>query len=158
MSWIGRKFDNLGSAVSGGAGGMGLSQAPAFTQAYLQRLGGHLDEARRTLRLIEQGEMLPRLDVENRQEALNEFGQRVDQLQQAYDAIAQAPGLVQPLVMMRHSESDIAQRAWENFTPAIPVDTASLVYTGVGIVLALLVYELLKVPGLLFRRRSGNQV
>lgn len=157
MSWIGRKFDNLGSAVSGGAGGMGVSQAPAFTQAYLQRLGGHLDEARRTLSLVEQGEMLPHLDVANRQEALNEFGQRVDQLQQAYDAIAQAPALVQPLVMMRHSESDIAQRAWANFTPAIPVDTASLVYTGVGIVLALLVYELLKSPGLLFRRRRPNK-
>jgi len=153
MSWVGRKFDNLGSAVSGGAGGMSLSQAPAFTQAYMQRLGGHLDEARRTLGLVERGELLDNLNMVDRQEAIRQFSERVEQLQQAYDAIAQASPIMQPVVMMRHSESEIAQRAWEAFSPAIPVDTASLVYTGVGIVVALLIYELFKTPGLLFRRR-----
>ncbi len=158
MSWASRKFDNLGSAISGGAGGMSLSQAPAFTHAYLQRLGGHLDEARRTLGLVEQGQLLKSLEIIDRQEAIVEFSARVEHLEQAYAAIAQAPPLIQPLVMMRHSESEIAQRAWEAFNPAIPVDTASLVYTGVGIVVALLIYELIKTPGLLFRRRSKNHM
>jgi len=133
---------------------MGLSQAPAFTQAYLQRLGGHLDEARRTLSMVERGEWLQRLGVADREEAITEFGLRVNELEQAFDAISQAPPLLQPLVMMQYAESDIAQRAWEHFTPAIPVDAPSLVYTGAGIILALLVYELIKAPAALFRRKA----
>lgn len=154
MGWMTRKFDNLGSACCGAGGGMGMSQAPAFTQAYLQRLGGHLDEARRTLSMVERGEWLQRLGVADREVAVAEFTRRVNELEQAFHAISQAPALLQPLVMMQHSESDIAQRAWEHFTPAIPVDGPSLVYTGVGIVLALLVYELVKAPGALFRRKT----
>ncbi len=156
MGWMVRKFDNLGSACCGAGGGMGLSQAPAFTQAYLQRLGGHLDEARRTLSMVERGEWLQRLGVAERQDAVSEFALRVHELEQAFQAISQAPPLLQPLIMMQHAESDIAQRAWEHFTPAIPVDAPSLVYTGAGIVLALLVYELVKAPGALFRRKAPS--
>ncbi len=154
MGWFARKFDNLGSACSGAAGGMGLSQAPAFTQAYLQRLGGHLDEARRTLAMIERGQWLQQLGVEDRQQAAREFSARVFELEQALLSISQAPPLLQPLVMLQHADSDIAQRAWEHFTPAIPVDAPSLVYTGCGIVLALIVYELFKSPAALFRKKK----
>jgi hypothetical protein len=154
MGWIARKFDNLGSACCGAGGGMGLSQAPAFTQAYLQRLGGHIDEARRTLSMVERGEWLQRLGIADREEAVAEFSARVSELEQAYFAITQAPAMLQPLVMVQHADSEIAQRAWEHFTPAVPVDPPSLVYTGVGIVLALLIYELVKAPGALFRRKK----
>lgn len=153
MGWVTRKFDNLGSAVCGGAGGMGLSQGPAFTQAYLQRLGGHIDEARRTLALIERGEWLERLQPLDREQAITQFSARVAELESAYESIASAAPMLQPMVMMRHADGDIAQRAWENFTPAVPLDAASLVYTGIGVVVALLVYELTKSPALLFRRR-----
>ena len=37
-------------SLLGGAGaGVGLSQFPAYAQAYLQRLGGHVDALRRTV-------------------------------------------------------------------------------------------------------------
>jgi hypothetical protein len=157
MGWVARKFDNLGSAFSGGAGGMGLSQGPAFTHAYLQRLGGHIDEARRTVTLIERGDLLPRLGPVERQEAVAEFSSRVQDLEQAYAAIANASPMMQPVVMLQHSDSDIARRAWETFSPAIPVDAASLVYTGIGVVLALLIYELIKSPAGLFRRRKPER-
>ncbi len=156
MGWFTRKFDNLGSACSGAAGGMGLSQAPAFTHAYLQRLGGHLDEARHTLAMIERGQWLQQLGVEDRQQAAREFGVRVIELEQALLAISQAPPLLQPLVMLQHADGTIAQRAWEHFTPAIPVDPPSLVYTGCGIVLALIVYELFKSPAALFRKKKAT--
>ena len=133
---------------------MGLSQGPAFTQAYLQRLGGHLDEARRTLSMIERGEWLQRLGVEDRQQAIVEFGARVSELEHAYLAISQSPALLQPIVMLQHSDRAIAQRAWEHFTPAIPIDGPSLVYTGIGVLLALIVYELIKSPAAFFRRKD----
>ncbi len=154
MGWFARKFDNLGSACSGAVGGMGLSQAPAFTQAYLQRLGGHLDEARHTLAMVERGEWLQRLGVEDRGQAVEDFAARVAELEQAFYAITQSPPLLQPLVMLQHSDNDIARRAWEHFTPAVPVDAPSLVYTGIGIVLALLGYELIKSPAALFHKKK----
>lgn len=153
MSWIGRKFDNLGSAVAGAGGGMGLSQAPAYTHAYLQRLGGHLDEARRTLDLVERGVLVPDLTPAEREQAVTGFAERVAELESTYAAIDQAPSLLQPLTMMRHADPDIAGRAWEAFTPAIPVDMPSLVYTAVGVLVLLVVYELLKSPAALVRRR-----
>lgn len=153
MGWIGRKFDNLGSAVAGAGGGMGLSQAPAYTHAYLQRLGGHLDEARRTLDLVERGILVPELTPAEREQAVAGFAERVSELEATFAAIEQAPPLVQPVMMMRHADPDIARRAWEAFSPAIPVDMPSLVYTSVGVVLLLLVYELLKSPAAVVRRR-----
>lgn len=156
MGWAARKFDNLGSAVSGAGGGMGLSQAPAFTQAYLQRLGGHIDEARRTLGLIERGEMLEQLGMTDREAAIAQFTARVEELQQAFDAISDASPLLQPLIMLQHADSEIAGRVWEAFTPAIPVDAASLVYTGGGIVIALLIYELVKSPAAVIKRRRPD--
>ncbi|QOC23991.1 DUF2937 family protein [Wenzhouxiangella sp. AB-CW3] len=154
MSWLTRKFDNLGSACCGAGGGMGLSQAPAFTQAYLQRLGGHLDEARRAVSMIERGDWLSQLGLPDREAALAEFSGRVVELEQAYRAISEANPLLQPVIMLQHADQDVARRAWEHFTPAIPVDAPSLVYTGVGIIVALLIYELIKTPALLFRRKT----
>lgn len=136
---------------------MGLSQAPAFTHAYLQRLGGHIDEARRTLGMIERGEMLQRLGVTEREEAISQFSDRVAELEKTYIAIAESPPLLQPLVMLQHADTEIARRAWDAFTPAIPVDAPSLVYTGIGVVVALLIYELVKSPAALFRRRPSDK-
>ncbi|RFF32583.1 DUF2937 family protein [Wenzhouxiangella sediminis] len=153
MGWIGRKFDNLGSAVAGAGGGMGLSQAPAFTQAYLQRLGGHLDEARRTLQLVEQGVLVPELTAAEREQAAVGFADRVAELEATYASIADASPLMQPILMMRHGDSEIARRAWEAFTPAVPIDAPSLIWTGIGVVAALLVYELFKSPAAVVKRR-----
>lgn len=154
MGWMTRKFDNMGSAVSGAGGGMGLSQAPAFTQAYLQRLGGHLDEARRTLDLVERGLLVPELTPAERGVAVRGFADRVAELESTFHAIDGAAPMLQPLMMLRHVDGDIARRAWEAFTPAVPVDGPSLVWTGLGILVALLAYELIKSPAALFRRRK----
>ena len=155
MGWVGRKFDNLGSAAAGAGGGMGLSQAPAFTQAYLQRLGGHLDEARRTLDLVERGVLVPELTVAERAQAVQGFADRVAELEATYSSIADASPMVQPLLILRHGDSEIATRAWEAFTPAVPIDAPSLIWTGIGVVVALLAYELFKSPAAVVRRRRA---
>lgn len=156
MGWVGRKVDNLGSAVSGAGGGMGLSQAPAYTQAYLQRLGGHLDEARRTLDLVERGVLVPELTEAEREQAVAGFADRVTELEATYSAIADASPFMQPILMLRHGDSEIARRAWEAFTPAVPIDAPSLIWTGLGVVLALAVYELCKSPAAVVRRRRRH--
>lgn len=153
MSWIARKLDNLGSAVTGGSGGMALSQAPAYAHAYLQRLGGHIDEARRLVDRVRSGEALPTLDPDSRAQAVAELAGRVADLQAARDALMDAPAWLRPVLMLRHGDPTIAGRALEEFTPALPLDGASLAYTALGVVLALLAWELLKAPGAMALRR-----
>ncbi len=143
MGWITRKLDQFVSAIAGGAGGMGLSQAPAFTHAYLQRLGGHIDEARRTAQRADDGRLLPHLADPDRADLGAALAARVDELLGAEQAIREAPALLQPLALVRHADLDIARRTLETFQPALPLDLASLTWTGIGIVLALLIYELI---------------
>lgn len=158
MGWAGRKLDNAGSALGGAAGGMSLSQAPAFVQAYLQRLGGHLDEARRTLDLVERGVLVPELTAVERSQAVTGFADRVAELEFAFESIAAAPAALQPLALLRHGNREIAQRAWEAFSPALPLDPPALIWTGAGIVVALLAYEIIKAPFALIRRRRHRPV
>lgn len=156
MSWITRKLDNLGSALTGGAGGMALSQAPAYAHAYLQRLGGHIDEAQRLVDRVREGAALPTLDPASRAQAVTDLSGRVADLHAARDALLDAPAWLRPVLLLGHADPAIAGRTLEAFTPALPLDPASLAYTGAGVVLALVVWELLKAPGALAMRRAGR--
>ena len=46
MRWLLSLFDRLIGTTIGAIAGVSASQTQAFIHAYLQRLGGHLDEAR----------------------------------------------------------------------------------------------------------------
>lgn len=162
MSWIARKLDNLGAALTGGVGGMVVSQAPAFAHAYLQRLGGHIDEARRLVGRVRDGDALAGLDADARGVAVAELAGRVADLETARDALMDAAAWLRPVLMLRHADAAIAGRTLEAFTPALPLDAASLAYTAAGVVLGLLAWELLKAPGALVaagmaRRPTGGR-
>jgi len=157
MSWLGRRFDHLGSAAFGGAGGIGFSQAPAFTQAYLQRLGGHVDEARLTIERVADGEILPWLGAENRREFITELSTRLETLESLRNELLEAPAMLRPLVALQHGDWTIARRAAGDFVPAVPLDPASLVWTGIGIVVAVVLYECCKTPAWWVRRRRRTR-
>ncbi|MEM1081620.1 MAG: DUF2937 family protein [Pseudomonadota bacterium] len=146
MSWLSRKLDNLGSAAAGAVGGISLSQAPAFTQAYLQRLGGHIDEARLTVEGVASGVILPWLVAAERDQAVAELSLRLTQLEQFQLELLDSSALLRPLTLIRAGEWSIAERTLADFVPAIPLDPASLTWTAVGVILALLIYELIKAP------------
>lgn len=143
MSWLTRRLDHLASAAFGGAGGITCSQAPAFVQAYRQRLGGHVDEARLTIERIDAGELLPWLAPDGRAAAMAELQLRLDALLALQDRLEAAPALLRPVTLLRHGEWSIARRATEDFVPAIPLDLASLTWTAVGILIAVVLYEVL---------------
>jgi hypothetical protein len=143
MSWLTRRLDHLGSAAFGAVGGLLFSQAPAFTQAYLQRLGGHVDEARRTVEQVTSGELLPWLAAEGRASAAAELQLRLDELQMLQQRLLDSPDLLRPLALLRHGEWSIVERASGDFAPAVPLDLAALTWTGIGIFIAAMLYELL---------------
>lgn len=152
MSWIGRRFDHLGAAAFGAVGGLVFSQAPAFTQAYLQRLGGHIDEAARTVERMQSGAILPWLADPGRELAVAELALRLDELSAMRQHLLESAPLLRPLALLGDADWAIARAAAAEFTPAIPLAPAALAWTLIGVMLAALAWDLLKLPFWLRRR------
>lgn len=161
MSWLTRRLDHVGAAAAGGAGGITLSQAPAFTNAYLQRLGGHIDEAARTAALLADGEILPWLGPAARDRAVAELTSRLEMLESLRRDIVEAPELLQPVALLRHADWTIARSAAEAFAPAVPLTPGALTWTLIGVVVAALCYDCCKLPffaaGRLRQRRARQR-
>ena len=153
MRWLLSLCDRFIGTLVGAIAGVSASQTQAFIHAYLQRLGGHLDEARSSYLKLRAGEFLPGADTLSQQRMAEAFSRRIDELSQAYNAIAHADALVRPLRFAAHMDRSIAEATFTNFTPAVPLDSASLIYAVAGMVLGLLLYEIVKLPLRPFRRR-----
>jgi hypothetical protein len=133
-----------------------FSQLPEFIQQYLQRLGGHLDEARHQLEQFREvaaksNLTLDQLIVRTLGSAeptvgrlggvMRETVARVDALAAADAAIRQASILTRPFVFLRHLDFSIAQATWSIFKPAVPTTLEGLVYAALGVLLALAFYH-----------------
>ncbi len=153
---LGRVGESLLDRVLCVLGAAGLSQAPEFFQQYLQRLGGHLDEAKLILAgfaevarrsgMTLQGyvDMLraqPAMAVAETGARIAEIQARVEELATSEAALREANLWERPFVFLRHVDWDIAGRTWEVFKPAVPVTLEGAVYAGAGMVLALLLYQ-----------------
>lgn len=153
---IGRVGESLLDRILCVAGAVGLSQAPEFFQQYLQRLGGHLDEARLVLaryqvvasesgltlrQLIETTSAQASVPVAKLGAVIAESEARVEALERAERALREASLWERPFTFIRHVDADIASRTWEVFKPAVPVTMEGAVYAGAGMVLALLLYQ-----------------
>lgn len=158
MGWLLRKVDMLGGAVIAGGAGAGASQLQAFMVQYLQRLGGHVDEAQRAFDAIGQGERYRQMDGATRELITGDALVRVGELRTAHDAISQGDLISRPFAFFRHLDLAIAERTWEGFVPALPFDTAGLVYAATGLLVGLILYELVKgLVALPFRRRQHER-
>jgi hypothetical protein len=134
-----------------------FSQAPEFMQQYLQRLGGHLDEARRQLQQFQQaaaksGLTLDRLIDQtstNADPAVAKLGgvmtdaiTRVDALQTAQSAIQHASLWNRPFVFLRYLDPSIAHATWMIFKPAVPTTPEGFVYALAGMLALISTYHL----------------
>ena len=163
MRWTLRKCDALLGTVLAAVAGVAFAQLPAFIQQYLQRLGGHVDEAQLNLSQVITGASFRTLDAPAREVLTVSLNQRVSELETGEQAITGASASVRPFIFLRELNPDIAMATFRAFEPAVPLSTAGLIYGVTGIVAGWLFYELLKVPaGLAVRRRrahhAGNRV
>ena len=152
------------------AGAVIFTQAPEFFQQYLQRLGGHLDEARRQLRQFQTVaaqsgltiETLARQTSQNTDTAVAKLGgvitgavERVHELEVAQTALQHASLWTRPFVFMQQVDPAIAQATWSIFKPAVPTTVEGLVYGGVGMLILLGLYHGgIKYPAACWRRRA----
>jgi hypothetical protein len=151
-----------------------FSQVPEFMQQYLQRLGGHLDEARRQLQQFHQtatqsGLTLDRFIAQTAANAdpavarlggvMTEAITRVDTLEAAQSAIQHASLWSRPFVFLRHLDPAIARATGEIFKPAVPTTLEGLVYSLIGMLVLLAVYHFgIKYPVTrIFSRRAAKR-
>lgn len=138
------------------AGAVLFSQIPEFMQQYVQRLGGHLDEARRQLEqmrsaAVQSGATLDQLIASasaNPDPAIARLGQvvretahRVDVLAGDSQAIRGASAFTRPFVFLRHLDPAIVRATWAIFRPAVPTTIEGLTYAFAGMVVLLAVYH-----------------
>lgn len=150
-------FDSLTDRILCVVGAVLLSQGPEFMQQYLQRLGGHLDEARRQLALFQKTASetgLPLEEFIKRTAAsaepsvaklagvMTESSERVAALQAAHDALLHASLWERPVVFLRHVDVGIAKATAIVYQPAVPTTAEGLLYALVGMLLMLVLYHL----------------
>lgn len=145
-------FDRLLCVV----GGALFSQLPEFIQQYLQRLGGHLDEARRQLEQFQnvaaqshvslhqfivqtQGSNEPTVAQLGR--VMQATVERVHDLAAAEAAIRGASLFTRPWEFFRHLDFSIAHATWAVFKPAVPTTVEGLGYAVIGVLLTLVMYH-----------------
>lgn len=155
-------------------GAIVFSQGPEFMQQYLQRLGGHLDEARRHLLQFEKvaeqsGLSLERLIQQtnaNADPAVAKLGgvmdaaaERVAELEAAQQAILHAAVWERPVAFLRHVDADIAQATWAIYKPAVPTTVEGLVYAAIGMAVLLALYHVgLRYPAVRLARARRRRL
>jgi hypothetical protein len=132
------------------------SQLPEFMQQYVQRLGGHLDEARRQLGQFQDiaaksGLTLDQLIIKSRnasEATVARFGQlmqdtvaRVDALASADAAIREASVFSRPFVFLRYVDISIARATGSFFKPAMPTTVEGIMYAALGMLLIMALYH-----------------
>lgn len=171
-SRIFRTFDGLIDRLLCVFGAVLFSQAPEFMQQYIQRLGGHLQEAQRQLALfreaaarsgrtleefINQTRTNPDAGVVQLSGIMSDAVDRVASLQAAHDAIAHSSLWARPFIFVRHADMGITQATWAAYLPAVPTTLEGLVYALAGMLCCLLLYHfgIKGVLGLLSRKPAA---
>jgi hypothetical protein len=138
------------------AGAVLCSQLPEFIQQYVQRLGGHLDEARR--QLAQFGEIAKRSGLtleqlmaksqDSSEATVASMGQlmhgtvaRVNALSAADAALRGASIFSRPFVFLRHVDLPIARATWGAFKPAVPTTAEGMLYAIFGVLLIMVLYH-----------------
>ncbi|MBZ0325933.1 MAG: DUF2937 family protein, partial [Alphaproteobacteria bacterium] len=81
MTWLARRADSLIGTILSTVVGLAALQVPAFIRQYLQRLGGHADEARRQAEAIATNDLYQALEPAARQALLAESEARLAALE-----------------------------------------------------------------------------
>ena len=171
----GKFLDGIMDRVSSVIGAILLAQFPQFYAQYMQRLGGHLDEARRVVEQYEEEaagfgltlEEYIKHHLEADSEIFVSSGQvienvwdRLMDLEASFVALNEAHPFWRVWAFFNHADWEIAARAWQNFTPGVPTTLEGLVYAFVGLLLGWGIYlgikSVVKLPINAYRRYKGT--
>lgn len=160
-------------AFSVGLGGAaGVSQFPEYSQQYMQRLGGAVDELHRVVEDFDKDAAEVGL---SREAALVDLAQggrmgaeRADTMVTTIDRHSRLSADLERMQGLgpfsraryaaRFTDAELAGRVWDNYKPAMPVTFEGVVFAGVGFLGGLALFSmliwLLRLPFSVFRRTS----
>lgn len=154
-----RFIDGILDRIISIIGAVAFSQFPQFFGQYMQRLGGHLAEAKRTLaQYISAAEALNltleeyiKEHLESGSEVFVSSGkviqdllERMQTLELSYQALQDATIYNRWLVFLREVDWSIAAGTWGNFVPGVPTTVEGLTYALAGLLLGWGAYTLFK--------------
>jgi Protein of unknown function (DUF2937) len=133
-------------ALAGGiAGAVALSQFPEFSQQYVQRLSGAVDELRAVTIAFD---TTARIAGMSREEAFEAMGEgefqvrlrddmrsriyRYERLNADYQALAGAAPLQRLARAYRIRDTELVQRTWDDYKPAVPVTSEGAISAAIG--------------------------
>ena len=150
-----RFVDSLLDRICAVMGALACAQFPQYVAQYIQRLGGHVDEAARNMEKYQEiakdvGKSLYQYSqhlLNSQDPAVFKTGQKIaadleryNQLAAALKDLQDAPAYKKFFVFIQHVDFGIARGAWENFTPGLPVTLEGAAYAAVGIVIGMILY------------------
>jgi Protein of unknown function (DUF2937) len=160
-----------GVTIASAAAGLAvLSQAPEYAQQYRQRLGGAVEELRVVVadfdRDAENSQLTRRQALDEMQGSPTRFARdrgasmertirRFEALFEQRRLLDQSAPIARPLFVLRNPDSEIANGAWQDFEPAVPLNVPGAVYGGLGALIALLLARL-AIGAKRQLRRSGD--
>lgn len=150
------------------AAGMATSQAPEFSQQYRQRIGGAVDEMKTVIADFDRDAAANGLD---RSQALQTYARsnenflqdrglsmqsaidRLNRLLAQQGFMERLGPLGRPIAVFQSPDIKIAERAWEDFEPAIPITTHGIAWGAMGLFLGWVMMRLVLWP---FGRRKSK--
>jgi len=158
--------------AGGVAGAVSFSQFPEFSQQYIQRMGGAVDELTRFVaefdadaaelglsREVALVELAAGGDMGRaRAETVAATITRHTRLEANLMVLERAGPFTRAYEMRRFSDSEIAARAWEAYKPAVPFTFEGGVFAGVGFLAGFgLMAGMGRLSGYLLRRKRRPQ-
>lgn len=136
-------------ALAGGiAGAVALSQFPEFSQQYLQRMAGAVDELRGIVVTFDKtasdngltrqealGKMQGNTFQEGLRDSIKGSMTRYETLSSNLEALRNVSPLERLTQSYRFSDSKLAKNTWKDFKPAIPVTSDGLISSIIGFLL-----------------------
>jgi hypothetical protein len=132
-----RFIDSILDRICAVLGAAVFMQFPQYLTLYLQRLGGHVDEAARNL------EKYKEIAHNNLAGALKE--------------LQAAPVYKKFIVFAQNADLSIARGTLDNFTPGLPLTLESAAYAAAGIVIGMIVYYCVSRLIILILKKIGGR-
>jgi len=163
-------FDGILDRIFSVIGAVAFSQIPEFIQQYIQRLGGHVDEAQHQVELIKEAAQssghtlrayieifITHTDpsIVHQGQLIQRTIERARELTETLQAMRDASVFAKPFAFLAKIKYPIARATLEDFQPAVPITLESLVYAFIGLFFAWALYQyVLKLPIRLIKRTT----
>lgn len=149
-------LDGLMDRIMAVAGAIICAQFPQYYAQYIQRLGGHLDEARRAVSQYAKVAVSYNLSLQeyinvhltsnnkifiSTGKVIQGLVDRLDHLQTAFTTLQNSTPLTRWVVFLQVMDPEIARKTWTNFTPGVPTTVEALVYALIGLLIGWGVYQ-----------------